>query len=186
VQATLIANASPDSDKKAAPPAPGTAETLIMQANEAYMNKEFETSAKLYQDALRAEPKNVSALIGLGMTRQREDKHADAEVALQKALAYDPANEPAAFSLGVTYFKQERWKDAMTYFEKSLSKRPNNASGRHYLGIIATKMSLMERAEREFKSALQSSGALRHLGPTAVAEGPRRIRRGHQKRRESR
>ena len=154
VQATLIANASPDSDKKAAPPAPGTAETLIMQANEAYMNKEFETSAKLYQDALRAEPKNVSALIGLGMTRQREDKHADAEVALQKALAYDPANEPAAFSLGVTYFKQERWKDAMTYFEKSLSKRPNNASGRHYLGIIATKMSLMERAEREFKTAL--------------------------------
>jgi Tfp pilus assembly protein PilF len=42
----------------------------------------------------------------------------------------------------------------MTYFEKSLSKRPSNASGRHYLGIIATKLSLMERAEREFKTAL--------------------------------
>lgn len=154
VQATLIANASADSDKKAAMPAPTDVEKIITQANEAYMNKSFEDSARLYQDALRAEPKNVTALIGLGITRQRENKLADAEVALQKALAYDPANEPAAFALGVTYFKQERWKDAMTYFEKSLAKRPDNASGRHYLGIIATKMSLMERAEREFKTAL--------------------------------
>ena len=154
VQATLIANASPDSDKKAAPPAPSTVDKLVSQANEAYMAKNFEESARLYQDALRAEPKNVGALIGLGMARQRADKHADAEVALQKALAYDPTNEPASFALGVTYFKQERWKDAMTYFEKSLAKRPDNASGRHYLGIIATKMNLLERAEREFKTAL--------------------------------
>ncbi|MCB1277196.1 tetratricopeptide repeat protein [Prosthecobacter sp.] len=154
VQATLIANASADSDKKAAPPAPGSVDKLITEANEAYMGKDFERAARIYQDALRAEPKNVTALIGLGITRQRENKHADAEVALQKALAYDPANEPAAFALGVTYFKQERWKDAMTYFEKSLAKRPDNASGRHYLGIIATKLSLIERAEREFKTAL--------------------------------
>lgn len=154
VQATLIANASPDSDKKAAPPAPGSVDKLITQANEAYISKDFEGAARIYQDALRAEPKNVTALIGLGITRQRENKHADAEVALQKALAYDPVNEPAAYALGVTYFKQERWKDAMTYFEKSLAKRPDNAGGRHYLGIIATKLSLIERAEREFKTAL--------------------------------
>lgn len=154
VQATLIANASMESDKKAAPSAPTSVEKIITQANEAYMSKDFEGSAKLYQDALRAEPKNVTALIGLGLARQRDNKHDEAEVSLQKALAYDPANEPAAFALGVTYFKQERWKDAMTYFEKSLAKRPDNASGRHYLGIIATKLSLLERAEREFKTAL--------------------------------
>ncbi|HEY1051048.1 MAG TPA: tetratricopeptide repeat protein, partial [Prosthecobacter sp.] len=118
------------------------------------LNKDFEAAANEYQDALRAEPKNVTALIGLGMARQRADKHAEAEVALQKALAYDPENEPASFALGITYYKQERWKDAMTYFEKSLAKRPDNATGRHYLGIIATKLSLLERAEREFKTAL--------------------------------
>lgn len=153
VQATLIASARPDTGKTATPP-PGAVDTLITQANEAYMNKDFDSAAKLYQDALRAEPKNVGALIGLGMARQRDGKHADAEVSLQKALAYDPTNETAAFALGVTYFKQERWKDAMTYFEKSLAKNPGNASGRHYLGIIATRLNLIERAEREFKTAL--------------------------------
>ncbi|MFO1482873.1 MAG: tetratricopeptide repeat protein [Verrucomicrobiaceae bacterium] len=154
VQATLIANAMPDSDKKAAAPAPSAVDQLIDKANESYMSKDFEAAARFYEDALRAEPKNVTALVGLGIARQRMDKHADAEVALQKALAYDPVNEPAAFALGVTYFKQERWKDAMSYFEKSLTARPNNASGRHYLGIIATKLNLLERAEREFKTAL--------------------------------
>lgn len=154
VQVTLIANASPASDKKAAPEAPTAAEALITKANEAYMNKNFDAAASQYQDALRAEPKNVGALIGLGMARQRTDRHAEAEVALQKALAYDPDNEPASFALGITYYKQERWKDAMTYFEKSLARRPDNATGRHYLGIIATKLSLLERAEREFKTAL--------------------------------
>lgn len=154
VQVTLIANSSAKSDQKVAPAAPTPAEALINQANEAYMGKQFESAANLYQDALRAEPKNVTALIGLGMSRQRADKHAEAEVALQKALAYDPENEPASFALGITYYKQERWKEAMTYFEKSLAKRPNNATGRHYLGIIATKLSLLERAEREFKMAL--------------------------------
>lgn len=155
VQVTLVANATPAAPApKTTPPAPGSAEGLINQANEAYLNKDFETAASQYQDALRAEPKNVTALIGLGMARQRADKHAEAEVALQKALAYDPENEPASFALGITYYKQERWKDAMTYFEKSLAKRQDNATGRHYLGIIATKLGLLERAEREFKTAL--------------------------------
>lgn len=156
VQVSLVANATPTTAPapKTPPPAPASAEGLINQANEAYLNKDFETAASQYQDALRAEPKNVTALIGLGMARQRADKHAEAEVALQKALAYDPENEPASFALGITYYKQERWKDAMTYFEKSLAKRQDNATGRHYLGIIATKLGLLERAEREFKTAL--------------------------------
>jgi tetratricopeptide (TPR) repeat protein len=96
----------------------------------------------------------MDALIGLGMTQQRAGKYAESEAALQKALAYDADNANASYAMAVTYFKQERWKDSMTFFEKSLDKSPQNASARHYLGIIATKLSLMERAEREFKTAL--------------------------------
>jgi tetratricopeptide (TPR) repeat protein len=96
----------------------------------------------------------LDALIGLGMTQQRAGKYAESEAALQKAFAYDADNANASYAMAVTYFKQERWKDSMTFFEKSLDKSPQNASARHYLGIIATKLSLMERAEREFKTAL--------------------------------
>jgi tetratricopeptide (TPR) repeat protein len=152
VQATLIAaSATPPSGSM---PAPGSLTALLVRAGEAYNEKDFATAAKLYDDALRVEPKSIDALIGLGMTQQRAGKYADSEAALQKAMAYEPDNANAAYAMGVTHFKQERWKDSMTFFEKSLGKTPQNASARHYLGIISTKLNLVERAEREFKTTL--------------------------------
>lgn len=147
VQATLIA-------ASAEKPKPGSVDALLLRGGEAFSTKDFSKAAEYYTEALRAEPKNINALIGLGMTQQRVGKYADSEAALQKALAYEPDNDSAAYAMGVTHFKQERWKESMTFFEKSLEKQPQNASARHYLGIIATKLSLMERAEREFKTTL--------------------------------
>jgi Tfp pilus assembly protein PilF len=152
IKGTLIASSSPKPDTSPATANP--AEELLAKANEAFAGKKFAQAASLYEEALRADPKSATALVGLGYSRQREGKLEEAEAALKKCLTLDPENDPAAFHLGVTHFKQQRWNDAMAAFEKSLAKRPQNASARHYLGIIATKMNFMERAEREFKTAL--------------------------------
>lgn len=156
IQGTLIASSGAKQADAAttAAAAPNEPANLLDQANEAFAARKFPEAAALYEDALRAEPKNTSALVGLGFARQREGRFPEAEAALKKCLAIEPDNEPAAFHLGVTYFKQQHWKDAMVSFEKSLAKNSQNASARHYLGIVATKLSLMERAEREFKTAL--------------------------------
>ncbi len=158
VQVTLIAaSAKPDAASMSAAatkPAPGSVNALLVRANEAYSSRDFSAAAKAYEDALRAEPKNITALIGLGVTHQRDGKYADSEAALQKVLSFDPDNDSASYAIAVTYFKQERWKESMTFFEKSLAKNTQNASARHYLGIISTKLSLVDRAEREFKTTL--------------------------------
>lgn len=162
MQGTLIASAggtpdkaTPASEKTVAQsPAAASADALLAKANEAFSQKKFADAAALYEDALRADPKNTTAMVGLGYARQREGKLSQAEAALKKCLAVDPENEPAAFHLGVTLFREQHWADAMSSFEKSVAKRPQNASARHYMGIIATKLNLMERAEREFKTAL--------------------------------
>jgi tetratricopeptide (TPR) repeat protein len=154
IQGTLMASASNKSTEPAPTSAANPAEELLGKANEAFAEKKFPEAAGLYEEALRADPKSTTALVGLGYSRQREGKLEEAEAALKKCLVLDPDNEPAAFHLGVTQFKEQRWNDAMASFEKSLAKRPQNASARHYLGIIATKLNFMERAEREFKTAL--------------------------------
>ena len=154
IQGTLMASASNKPAEAAPATAANPAEDLLNKANEAFSQKQFPEAAALYEDALRADPKSATALVGLGYSRQREGKLEEAEAALKKCLVLDPDNEPAAFHLGVTQFKQQRWNDSMAAFEKSLSKRPQNASARHYLGIISTKLNFMERAEREFKTAL--------------------------------
>lgn len=168
-QATLMAssNSKPDASASAAsgkstapnppPPAasaPGSAAALLDKANELLQDDKLAEAAAVYEETLRADPKNASALIGLGAAKMRAGKYTDAEVALKKCLAYEPENETAQFTLGITYFKAERNKEAMSSFEKSLERRPKNARAHHYLGIIATKMGLLDRAEREFKSAL--------------------------------
>ncbi|HYF37878.1 MAG TPA: tetratricopeptide repeat protein [Prosthecobacter sp.] len=154
IQGTLMASASNTPADAAPTSAANPGEDLLNKANEAFSEKKFPEAAALYEDALRADPKSTTALVGLGYSRQREGKLEEAEAALKKCLALDPDNEPASFHLGVTQFKQQRWNDSMAAFEKALAKRPQNASARHYLGIIATKLNFMERAEREFKTAL--------------------------------
>lgn len=150
IQGTLIARVSkPDATKPVNP-----VDALLDKAREAFAAQKFSESATLYEDALRAEPKNTNALVGLGYSREREKKYPEAEAALKKCLIYEPNNEMASFHLGVTYFKQERWNDAMSSFEKNLAINAKNAPSRHYLGIIATKLNFIDRAEREFKTAL--------------------------------
>lgn len=154
IQGTLIARVSKPGDAPAKTTEANPVDALLSKANEAFGAKHFPEAAALFEDALRADPKNTSALVGLGFSREREQKYAEAETALKKCLLLEPNNEAAAFHLGITYFKQERWNDALASFEKSLTLNPQNARGRHYLGIISTKLNFIERAEREFKTAL--------------------------------
>lgn len=173
-QATLMASstsgkadaaASPANSKAKAAEAPKTPSlppaaaaspvaALFDKANAALQAEQHAEAAKLYEDVLRAEPKNASALVGLGAARLRSAKFADAEVSLKKALACDASNEAAHFYLGTVCFKQNRDKEAMASFEKCVAIRPQNARANHYLGILATRMGLLDRAEREFKTAI--------------------------------
>lgn len=155
IQGTLIARVSKPENASMNPKgAASTVETILEQASEAFNRQDFGKAASIYEDALRADPKNTTALVGLGYSREREKKYSEAEAALKKCLVYDPNNETAAFHLGVIYFKQDLWNDAMIYFEKNLSLNAKNARSRHYLGIIATKLNFLDRAEREFKTAI--------------------------------
>ncbi|GAA5136120.1 hypothetical protein GCM10023213_10590 [Prosthecobacter algae] len=151
IQGTLIAQAPKPAGST---PAEKPLDSLLDKANEAFSAQKFAEAAALYEDALRVDPKNTTALVGLGYSRQRENKLSEAEAALKKCLNIDPSHELAAFHLGVTHFKQQRWNDATAAFEKSLTKNSKNARARHYLGIISTKLNLLDRAEREFKTAL--------------------------------
>lgn len=148
IQGTLIARVSKPAEST------NPLNALLTKASEAFAAKKFADSASLYEDALRADPKNTEALVGLGYSREREKKYDQAEIALKKCLVLDPTNELATFHLGITYFKQEKWNDALGAFEKNLAVNQKNARSHHYLGIISNKLNLINRAEREFKTAI--------------------------------
>lgn len=138
-----------------APSTPVTSEEkLMVQADQALQSEDYKAAEKALQDALRANPKNTTALISLAGIRLNEKKHVEAEVLLQKCLVYEPDNALALYRLGVCQFQQSHLPDALATFEKCLQKDKKNARAHHYLGIIANSMSNRPRAEAEFKSAL--------------------------------
>jgi Tfp pilus assembly protein PilF len=126
----------------------------MAHAEEVMLRKDHQAAALAYQDVLRANPKNITALTSLAGIRLQEAKYEEAEVMLQKCLVYDPENPVAFYRLGVSYFQQNRMDEAYTMFAKSVERKNDNARSRHYMGIIATKMGNRDKAEAEFKGAL--------------------------------
>jgi len=136
---------------------PLTVQALLQQAQTALVEKRFDAAIQGFDEVLRADPKNASALIGVGDAYQRSGRYADAEVALKKCLAYEPDNAAAYYLLGMTLFRDNRLNDAMTAFEDSLKRDAKQHLAHHYLGIIASRLKQGARAEKEFRTALAIS-----------------------------
>ncbi len=144
----------PQADSSAKGKAAGAEQKLLRDAVNAADKGEFKTAEKLYQDALRANPKSTTALISLAVIKQQQKKYDDAQVLLQKCIALEPDNDQANYRLGVGYFQSGKLDDAQSSFEKSVARNNDNARAHHYLGIIAGRLNNRHRAESEFKQAL--------------------------------
>jgi tetratricopeptide (TPR) repeat protein len=129
-------------------------EKLMVRAEQALQSQDYKAAERDLQDVLRANPKNIDALIGLAGIKRTDQKQAEAEVLLQKCLVYEPTNASALYWLGVCQFQQNRLPDALASFDKCVESDKKNAKAHHYLGIISNTMSNRRRAEAEFKSAL--------------------------------
>ena len=159
VQAKLMASGTPEGeasskDESNSAAGPSTTDALLAKATEALKARDFEAAIEGFNEALRADPKNAVALIGLGDAYQRSGQFAEAEVALKKCLTYTPDSAPAYQTLGMTYFRSNRLTEAMSAFEESLKRDSKQALAHHYLGIIASRLKQGERAEKEFRTAL--------------------------------
>lgn len=127
---------------------------LMTQAFEAIEKNDFKTAEQAYQDALRANPRNTTALANLAGIKLQDKQHSEAELLLQKCLVYEPENQSAHYRLGICYFQQNKLNEALNSFDKCVSMNNNDALSHHYLGIIASRMGNRSKAEAEFKSAV--------------------------------
>jgi tetratricopeptide (TPR) repeat protein len=132
----------------------GVLAKLLAEGEQAVKAKDYIKAVEAYKEAVRASPKDVDALLGLGDAYQRGGQFEEAEAALKKCLEYDPDNAVACHALGLTYFRANRLNDSMKAFEESLARDSKQALAHHYLGIIASRLKQAPRAEKEFRTAL--------------------------------
>ncbi|WP_075087370.1 tetratricopeptide repeat protein [Verrucomicrobium spinosum] len=146
-------------------------ERLMAHAEEVLIRADYAGAAVAYQDVLRANPKNITALTSLAGIRLQEGKYEEAEVMLQKCLVYDPENPVAFYRLGVSYFQQSRMDEAYAMFAKSVEKSNDNARSRHYMASSPPKWATVRRrrqSSKERSPSIPATGMLTSISRSSM------------------
>lgn len=166
----------------------GRIERDVAMADQLMLKGRYSDAADLYRQALKRNPKNVSVLIGLGLSLTRQFKLDGAEEQFDKALSID-ANSALAHSGKATILlsrlqsssatilrnKESILKQAEEECRKALSIDSGLADAHLALGLVLKDQGLLDEAARELSEALKldpkSSEALVSLGMVKMAQG---------------
>lgn len=132
------------------------AEALLVLADIAYLRRDWKEAETIYNQVLKLDPDNATALNNYGyMLAELGERLDEAERMIHKALKIRP-NEPAFWdSLGWVYFQRGEYKKALQWVEKAVKAQPHDAELRYHLGMIFWKLGEREKALRELREAVK-------------------------------
>jgi tetratricopeptide (TPR) repeat protein len=130
---------------------------------------QMQNDLKLAQDAVKADPKNINALIQLGNISMDMARYPEAIDAYQKALEMDPKNVDVRVDMGTCYRNSGKPDLAMKEYKKALEMNPNHALGHMNMAVVlAYDLHDKAQAIKELEKYLQ-------LAPNAPNAGQTRM-----------
>jgi tetratricopeptide (TPR) repeat protein len=91
----------------------------------------------------------------VGLVYIQNDRLDEAIRYFKKALALKPNFDMALNALGLTYFMKGEFQTAAGYFEKCLVINPGLTEARNYLGSVYQELGYLDKAEIEFRKAIE-------------------------------
>eukprot|EP00320_Phaeocystis_rex_P014230 CAMPEP_0119085040 /NCGR_PEP_ID=MMETSP1178-20130426/132087_1 /TAXON_ID=33656 /ORGANISM="unid sp, Strain CCMP2000" /LENGTH=191 /DNA_ID=CAMNT_0007068049 /DNA_START=68 /DNA_END=641 /DNA_ORIENTATION=- len=111
---------------------------IFSQAFELYKKKDMSGAARLFEDYLRLEPTDVSALNNLGLVRTELSDFGMAIDSFKRALAIAPAHADAHSNLGIAYGKAGRSHESQAAYAAALQANPAHANAAGNLALALT------------------------------------------------
>ena len=161
---TTLQATAPDVDER---PGEGTADTLVAEARSVTLSMSDVALTKamsLYEQAIRADPRNAAAHIGLArahLSSQRylsvpkDVAHARAWAELAKGRELAPGNVDGLYALADQVFLANRdYACALRIFEAALRLEPRNARTHYWISELLAGMGQFERAFEHTGKAL--------------------------------
>ena len=109
---------------------------------------------QLYRTYLKADPRHVGALVGLGVALAGRRGFADAVVLFRRALAVSPNSFDAHANLGAVLVALKREEDAILHLESALALNPQHAESHNALGAAHANANRDEMAVAHFERAI--------------------------------
>ena len=142
--------------------------TIFAEAFELYSKRDMSAAAKRFEDYLRLEPKDVSALNNLGLVHTELSDFDAAIVSFKRVLAIDAAHADAHSNLGIAYGKAGRAHESRAAYAAALRANPAhaNAAGNLALELTKDEPPRWQEAVAVLEAVLGQEAGAQDLAPT--------------------
>lgn len=124
---------------------------LLSDGKAAYAAGDLQSAAKLYQQALDANPDSSSALINLGSTLGQMGKGKEAIEYFRKALALNDKNITALYNVAMLLLNEGQLEEAATHLETLLTQKSGDFQARYALAGVYQRMKRFDQALAHFE-----------------------------------
>ncbi len=130
------------------------ADALIQEANRLMAERQWDTSAEKYEEALKLNPDLTEALFGLGLIAETENDFNAAHDYFRSVIQRNPRHVDSLFHLGAIAYSREQPSEARDYFRLAAESSPNMIPAHYNLGLCYTELYELEKARESFKQAI--------------------------------
>jgi tetratricopeptide (TPR) repeat protein len=140
------------------------AEMLRIEANapkytQAQRDDFRERAKKGYEQALRLEPKNAAAQLGIARLHFDANEHDLAVAAYQKALKQNPKDLTLLYELGMIHARSKEWDKAVVHLKAAYDISPDNKECATTLGHCLARSGRIDEALDVFRKTVGEAKA---------------------------
>jgi cellulose synthase operon protein C len=134
--------------------APRYPDLVYEQAYTLYLKKEYTLALKMYEDAIRSNPKDDRLYVRAGLAAYASGDEQAAVQYFQSATGLNNANTEAYFQLALVFLKQRDFEKALDLFKQVAELDPQNAEAHYRMGMCYLAQEMVTDAIDEFQSAI--------------------------------
>jgi membrane associated rhomboid family serine protease/Flp pilus assembly protein TadD len=126
----------------------------LEQGEEALQKSQFDTAARLFEQADTRKPNNRDTLFLLATAYNQKQDYAKAEKVLQHVLQIDPHDADARFNLGLAQLKLQKYADAIATLKAVVQLNPGDADAQQALGEAYQAKNMSAEARAAFQRSM--------------------------------
>lgn len=126
----------------------------LYEASALWQQGDLRGAETIYEKIARHHPKNLDALMRLGILAGQSNNHEKAIVLFDKILAMDPLNAASFNNRGMAQQGLEQWELALVSHGKAIAIRPDYAVAHYNRAIVLGKLNRMDEALASYEQAI--------------------------------
>ncbi|MBF0380061.1 MAG: tetratricopeptide repeat protein [Magnetococcales bacterium] len=130
------------------------ADDILQKGIALHQSGQVDRAIACYQQAIKNQPDNSSALCNLGSALKHQGKIKEAIIAYEKAITIKPDLIEAHNNLGNTMVESGRLDEAAICFDKAISINPEYATAHNNLGKVKQEQNRFAEAQASYQKAL--------------------------------